>query len=61
MYGGLTRDAVLAFISQICISIQQTDQDVYYSTKISSLVLVKLAWPLFSEVTPVYIEGSDTR
>ena len=25
MYGNLTRDAVLAFISQICVLVQQTE------------------------------------
>ena len=49
MYGNLTHDTVLAFISQICVLVQQTDQGVYYSTKISLLVLVKLAWRVFQK------------
>ena len=44
MYGNLTHDTVLAFISQIYVLVQQTNKDVYYSTKILSFVLVKLVW-----------------
>ena len=49
MCGNLTRDAVLAFTSQICVLVQQTDDGVYYSTKISPVVLVKLAWRVFQK------------
>ena len=55
MYGNLTRDAAVflpSSCSQICVLVQQTDQGVYYSTKISPLVFVKvvtnLPVPVFS-------------
>ena len=44
MYGNLTCDTViLPLAKNMCM----TNQGVYYSTKISSLVLVKLVWHIF--------------
>ena len=41
LYGNLTRDAVLAFLIQICILVQQTNWGAYYSSKVSLSVLSK--------------------
>ena len=54
LYGNLTHDAVLAFLFPVCVLVQQTNWGTYYSTKVSSLVYVKLLWRYFWPVTPVH-------
>ena len=39
MYGNLTRDAVLAFLIEICTLVQQANRGAYYSSKVSLPVL----------------------
>ena len=54
MYGNLTRDAVLAFVSQICVLVQQPIKVFIILLRYRHL-FSETGLARFSEVTPVYI------